>query len=194
MVMWTRALSRLLLRCIERSLYKDLAVGYLMIREMDFPTASQINGKEKGVCYQDAFTFSVTKSGLSAVHVYHGIFAHLPKPVQIAMKVRNSIVKWFGFSAGDTEMSLALEDIKVGARAGFLVFEVVAENEIITAAYDKNMDMWLSVMRLSDQQYVVATLVNLKTRTGKFYMTLIKPFHKLVAKYSIAQALKSGRI
>jgi len=54
--------------------------------------------------------------------------------------------------------------------------------------------MWLSVLKLSEQEFAISTLVNLKTTSGKVYMILIKPFHKLVAKHCIKQALRAGRI
>ncbi len=110
------------------------------------------------------------------------------------MKIRNSIVKHLGFSVSNTEMSLPIEDIKEGKTAGFLTIEHVSSVELVCASYEKNMDMWLSVSKISNDQYAVSTLVNLKTKTGKVYMLVIKPFHKLIAKYCINQALKSGRI
>lgn len=165
-----------------------------MILEIDFPSATQINGKESNSYYRDSFLVNVTKSHLAPKHVYHGIFGHLPASVVWALKVRNSIVKWFGFSASNTEMSLPLEDIDAGKKAGFLTIEVVSESEVVCGAYEKNMDMWLSVLKLSDTEFAVSTLVNLKTRSGKAYMAFIKPFHKLIAKYSIHQAIKTGRI
>jgi len=45
------------------------------------------------------------------------------------------------------------------------------------------MDMWLSVLKVSEQEFSISTLVNLKTKTGKLYMAFIKPLNKLVAKY-----------
>lgn len=54
--------------------------------------------------------------------------------------------------------------------------------------------MWISVLKLSEQKFAVSTLVKLKTKTGKVYMTFIKPFHKLVAKYCIKQTLSASRI
>jgi len=165
-----------------------------MVKERDFPSGTLINGKEDALFYRDSFVFQASKDELGAVEAYHGIFGHLPKFVQLAMKLRNAVVKWFGFSAGATEMTLPIQDIEVGKRAGFLVFEAVSDQEVVTAAYEKNMDMWLSVMKLEQQEFAVSTLVNLKTRSGRFYMAFIKPFHKLVAKYCIANALRQGRL
>lgn len=165
-----------------------------MIYEITFPDATQINGKEKHSYYRDSFKFKTRCCGLEAKQVYHSIFGFLPAPIQWAMKLRNAIVKYFGFSASETEMSLPLADIAEGKKAGFLIIESVSETEIVCAAYESNMDMWLSVLKLSEQEFALSTLVNLKTTSGRLYMLFIQPFHKQVAKYSIRQALKSGRI
>ncbi|WP_049722831.1 DUF2867 domain-containing protein [Gilvimarinus polysaccharolyticus] len=165
-----------------------------MISEMEFPLETKINGKEVNSYYRDSFKVRVNKTNLEAKNVYHSIFGFLPKPVRLALSLRNSIVKHFGFSASNTEMSLPLDDIQAGNKAGFLVIESVETTEVICGAYEPNMDMWLSVLKLSEQEFSVSTLVNLKTKTGKVYMAFIKPFHKLVAKYCIKQALKAGRI
>jgi len=165
-----------------------------MVSEMEFPVETQINGKELNSYYRDSFKVQVNKTELEAKNVYHSIFGFLPKPVQLALSFRNSVVKYFGFSASNTEMSLPLEDIEAGKKAGFLIIESVEPSEVICGAYEHNMDMWLSVLKLSEQEFAVSTLVNLKTKTGKVYMAFIKPFHKLVAKYCIKQAVRAGRI
>lgn len=165
-----------------------------MVSEMEFPVETGINGKELNSYYRDSFKVQVNKTELDAKNVYHSIFGFLPKPVQLALSFRNSVVKYFGFSASNTEMSLPLENIEAGNKAGFLIIESVEPAEVICGAYEPNMDMWLSVLKLSEQEFSVSTLVNLKTKTGKLYMAFIKPFHKLVAKYCIQQALKSGRL
>jgi len=165
-----------------------------LISEIDFPAETKINGKESGSYYRDSFSVTVMKDDLEPAYVYHSIFGYLPIVAQWALEFRNSIVKWFGFSASNSQMSLPLEDIQEGKKAGFLTVELVSGSEIVCGAYDKNMDMWLSVLKLSDSEYAISTLVNLKTKSGRVYMTVFKPFHKLVAKFTIKQALKAGRI
>jgi|TARA_B100000745_G_scaffold75347_1_gene45570 hypothetical protein len=164
------------------------------ISEIQFPQKTTIQNKASAPYYRDAFKVVVTKHGLEAKQVYHGIFGFIPKPVQWALKLRNALVKWIGFAASDTEMALPLEEIATGKKAGFLVIEGVTEEELVCGAYEKNMDIWLSVLRLSEQEFAISTLVNLKTRSARWYMALIKPFHQRIAKYTIRQALKAGRI
>jgi frataxin-like iron-binding protein CyaY len=165
-----------------------------LVYEIEFPAETAINGKESNAYFRDSFKLTTNKVNLDAKNVYHSIFGFLPTPVQWALKIRNTIVKCFGFSASNTKMSLPLEDIVAGKKAGFLTIEAVSETEVICSAYEPNMDMWLSVLKLSEKEFAVSTLVNLKTTSGKCYMTLVKPFHKFVAKYCIKQALKTGRI
>lgn len=165
-----------------------------MITQIEFPVNTKINGKEHHAFYRDSFKVEVNLANLGAKNVYHSIFGYLPKRVQLALKVRNYIIKYLGLTAGSTEMSIPLAEIEEGKKAGFLVIEFVSDTEVICAAYDVNMDMWLSVLKISEQEFAISTLVNLKTKTAKVYMTFIKPFHKLVAKYCIKEALKAGRI
>lgn len=165
-----------------------------MITEIDFPSDTVICGRESGAFYRDSFRVCVSKKGQGAREVYHGIFGHLPRSVQLALKVRNSAVKLIGFSASNTNMGLTIDEIQTGKKAGFLTIEAASDSEVVCGAYEKNMDMWISVLKLSEQEFAISTLVNIKTRAGKVYMAFIKPFHKLVAIYSIRQALKAGRI
>jgi len=165
-----------------------------MISEIEFPSTTTINGKESESYYRDSFQVSVRHNGLNAKDVYHRIFGYLPKSIQLALKIRNAVVKMFGFSASSTEMSLSLNEIDEGRKAGFLNIELVTDAEVVCGAYEHNMDMWLSVLKTSDHEFAVSTLVNLKTKSGKIYMAMIKPFHKVVAKYCINQAIKAGRL
>ena len=165
-----------------------------MVVEINFPKNILLNGKESVSFFKDSFQVDVNKKNTNVVYVYHSIFAYLPASVQTLLKVRNSIVRYLGFSVGNTEMSLSIEDIKEGKIAGFLTIEHVSEVELVCASYEKNMDMWLSVSKISNDKYAISTLVNLKSKKGKIYMVVIKPFHKMIAKYCINQALKSGRI
>lgn len=120
------------------------------IKSIPVPEDCHIGDKAILPFYSDSFAFTVAE-GFTAKQVYHAIFGYLPRPVQWAMKVRNAVVGIFGFSAGDSKMSLSIEEIQPGKQAGFLVFEKVADVEVVAAAYESNMDMWLSVMKLDDQ-------------------------------------------
>ncbi|OLQ93006.1 hypothetical protein BIY22_00500 [Vibrio panuliri] len=165
-----------------------------MVKQVPFPQSCSLNGRQSEHYYRDTFVCQVTLKELNAIKVYHSIFAYLPVPIQITLKIRNSVVKHIGFSSAGTELALELEDIEEGKQAGFLVYEKVTSEEIIASASEENMDMWIAVQRTAPNEYAISTLVNLKTKMGRAYMALIKPFHKIVARYCIQHALKTGRI
>lgn len=165
-----------------------------MICEVPFPEQTYVNGKEGPAFFRDCFQVEVNKAGLDAKQVYQRIFGFIPKPVQWALKARNLVMEKFGFRAGDIQLQLSVEEMAVGRQAGFLTLAHVAETEVVSASSEANMDIWISVLRTSDSTFAISTLVNLKTPASKLYMLCIKPFHKLIAVYTIKQALKAGRI
>jgi hypothetical protein len=65
---------------------------------------------------------------------------------------------------------------------------------VVGITSEPSMDMWISVLRLSEHEFAISALVNIKTITGEMYMAIIKPFHNVVAIYAIKQVLKAGRI
>lgn len=56
------------------------------------------------------------------------------------------------------------------------------------------MAIWLTVKRVSQSQFIVATEVELRTLKGRVYMAIIKPFHRFIAPFCIRYALKMNRI
>lgn len=165
-----------------------------MVQEIDFPSNTLLNGKESQYFFRDSYHVSSSNTELVAKHIYHAVFGFIPKPAMWMMKLRNLIMGWFGFSTGNFDPHLTLEQIEEGKEAGFLTIETVTDQEVVSAAYASNMDMWISVLKLSDSEFAFSTLVNMKTRGSRLYLELIKPFHRLLAKYAIRDAIKKNRI
>ncbi len=164
-----------------------------MITEIALPRHSQLSHKRSAKQFSDAYQFTSKQEHQSAKHVYHAIFAHLPISLQWLMKLRNCLVKPFGFVAASEKMAIPLDQMEQGTQSGFLKIEQLNEDEIICAAYEKNMDIWISVLKVSTDTYCVVTLVHLKTPFSQVYMSLIKPLHRIIAKYAIKQAIKHKR-
>lgn len=87
-----------------------------------------------------------------------------------------------------------LDDIKVGNNMEFLIVEAACDSEGICASYENNMDIWISVLKLSENEFSVSSLVNLKNKTARIHMAISKPFHKMISKYSIQQAINNWRL
>ncbi|MDE3273624.1 DUF2867 domain-containing protein [Pseudoalteromonas sp. G4] len=87
-----------------------------------------------------------------------------------------------------------LDNIRVGQKAGFLEYVHVSEGVVVSFCEESNMAMWLSVKRVEDNSFVIATRVELRTWQARIYMALIKPFHRVIAPLCIRSALQQGKI
>ena len=150
--------------------------------------------KSDGDCYRDAFLVTAQKANLTAKQTYFAIFAELPSWVKSLLMLRNKIARRFGFAATDNTMGSTFSEMKTGAKAGFLRYQLVNDEQVITTSEEPNMAIWLTVLRVAQDQFIVATEVELKTVKGRVYMALIKPFHRFIAPFCIRYALKKGRI
>lgn len=166
----------------------------MSVKSAKLPHNLNMPSKSHFPCYQDAFLVITTKQSLSAAQVYFAIFAELPKGVTLLLRLRNKIVRYFGFKASESTMTGSLDNIRVGQKAGFLEYVHVSEGEVVSFCEERNMAMWLSVKRVEDNSFVIATRVELRTWQARIYMTLIKPLHRVIAPLCIRSALQQEKI
>lgn len=146
--------------------------------------------------FRDALATKRINKQLTASQLQFAIFAYMPGWVDGLMKVRNYCVAMFGFSVGTGEeggMAPKVDELAIGERAGFLVVTEKTAHEIISFAEDKHMAFYLSVAIQGDD-VVVSTLVNQKTVIGRLYVNFILPFHYVIARSVINNAIRAGRI
>lgn len=114
--------------------------------------------------------------------VFGAFFSAPPAWVGVLMRVRNRIVGVFGFDtgAGDEHPAEVPERAVVGQDMG--VFSVIdrSETEILLGGNDKHFDMRVS-LAVEDGSMTLATFAFPKTRVGTLYLSIVNPFHKVVA-------------
>jgi len=166
------------------------------IRALPEPKNDKLAAKISKHYFRDALATKRINKELSASQLQFAIFAYMPPWVAWLMKIRNYCVALFGFSVGTEEeggMAPKIEEMEVGDRAGFLVVSEKTDDEIVSSAEDKHMAFYLSVAIQGDD-VVVSTLVNQKTIIGRIYVNLILPFHYVIARSVINNAIGAGRI
>lgn len=161
------------------------------VTAIQFPS---VISKGCGACYKDAFMFTANKADLTAQKVYFAIFAELPQWVKGLLTLRNKVASLFGFLATDNNMGSSLTSMKTGESAGFLRYQLVSDEQVVSTSEEPNMAIWLTVKRVSQSQFIVATEVELRTLKGRVYMAIIKPFHRFIAPFCIRYALKMNRL
>lgn len=165
-----------------------------MVSEVNFPPQTVLHGKEDESYYRDSFLVNTSRRNLAAKYVYHSIFAYLPNFIYRLYKFRNNIAKRFNFSDVSFPVYFRYNDIYQGRKIGLLTFDKISEGELVVVAYEKNMDVWVSVLKVTDTRFIISTLVNFKNKKGRLYMRCLQPFHQLLTKFCIKQALKGGRL
>lgn len=127
------------------------------------------------------------------------LFTEPPTWFSILMWIRDRVMSVFGIK-GSTEIRAVAE--KKGVDTIF-IFPVISSTqaEIILGENDKHLDFRTSILIRdrelgreddrggdgSGQEMVVTTVVHCHGLLGKAYITIIKPFHVLITKYSLAR-------
>ncbi len=168
----------------------------MKIETVELPVNSLQHGLWQQVTYQDAYQVNLINSELSIDDIYMAIFAHSPAWVNKLMTLRNKLVKPLGLKTG----ALVIEaessgHIQVGDQLG--IFRVIHrnDNEIVVGEDDSHLDFRISVLKNQAQNLVtVSTQVKAHNSVGRYYMAVIKPFHKQLVKFTLNDATKKGRI
>ena len=103
-----------------------------------------------------------------------------PQWIIALMKVRNAIIKPFGLK-GEKNLS----DLVI----------VESDSLATISKSDRHLDFVIAFMterRMNDSLYLsVCTKVRYNNRMGKFYFSIIKPFHKLICKILLKQVRRN---
>lgn len=135
-------------------------------------------------------TFATTNRVESLEVITRKILGKAPFWVRIMMQIRNTVVRLFGIRAekGMPQVS----PFVVGEKIAFFEIMAIDKDEVILGANDKHLNFRVSVLRENDNavqfNVKVTTIVQYLNTFGKIYMTIVKPFHKLVVKRMVAQA------
>lgn len=158
------------------------------IKKTICPEDSKVKSQLKKIDYEDAFSFTTSGSNENIEDIYLKIFNTAPKWVEYALKFRNLLVSPFGLK---TEMKkMKIQTLKEGEKIGIFKIYKIYDDEVIAGEDDKHLDFRVSVHQNSESTITVCTIVHYNNSFGKLYMTLIRPFHKIVVKSMLKSALK----
>jgi hypothetical protein len=162
-----------------------------MISKVEIPKKSLVYEYINNVDYSDAYSVKLSDEEMSAEEIYLNIFSHMPNWIINLMVLRDKIVALFGLKTdGETSHTKSL---KIGEKAGIFMIYSIEKKEIIAGKDDMHLNFRVSVLK-EDKKVIISTLVHYNNLFGKVYMTIVTPFHKLVVKAMIKNAVKGERI
>jgi hypothetical protein len=151
------------------------------------PLEAELSSGLAPIDFADCYHGQTTRQGLSALQVAHAMFTQPPGWVNALMAARNGIVRHFGLKTPDSAPQ---------GRPRVGIFPLISEQpgQVVLGLDDKHLDfrIWVSVRASASGSDVwMSTLVRFNGVSGRFYLFLIMPFHKLLSRYMLGRAIRS---
>ncbi len=158
------------------------------IRLVATPLQAELSSGLKPIDFADCYHGHTSRRGLAALQVAHAMFEQPPGWVNALMSLRNRIVRWFGLKTPETVPKGSL-----GPQVGVFPLLSHSPGEVVLGLDDKHLDfrIWLAVRDKSDGTEVwTSTLIRFNGASGRIYLFLIMPFHKLLVRHMLRRALR----
>lgn len=157
-----------------------------LVREEQTPLTKDLKKLLPKIDFFDVF--STTNHTDSLELISNKIFNTTPKWVAFLFIIRNRIANIIGlkYEVPDDYN----ENFKIGGYIKFFKIFDITEHQVVLGADDKHLNFRAIITRTTDTLYniKVTTLVEYNNNLGKIYMTIVKPFHRIVVKRMVKNA------
>ncbi len=162
------------------------------------PDSDLINQNFSPVHYSDSYKIEFyTKQSIHVDNLVYAFFDSPPKWIEKLFSLRNTIVKILGLKVSeenDRTRQRELFTVEKGNGLGlFKVFDK-NDNEVLLGEDDKHLDFRIlfQLTRSTNDYYIfsLTTPVRFHNSFGKFYFTIIKPFHQFIVPAMISSIVK----
>lgn len=143
--------------------------------------------------YSDSVGVLLDRDDINVDDLVNCFFTSSPLFVEYLMKLRDFMVKKIGLKTGDYRR-LNSVSFQKGKEIGLFKMFDKNEREAIIGADDKHLNFRVSLYAnpgIGTTEVLISTVVLYNNKFGKVYMSLIKPFHKVVVSSMIKQIRKS---
>jgi hypothetical protein len=141
-----------------------------------------------GAQFGDAFALTVTGQSLNAMTAASRAFGRAPAWINGLLRLRNCVVAPFGLQTGQLEIGPS------AARVGIFPLLSQSDRQIVMGLDDRHLDFRLRVdvadLGQGQQCVTATTVVKTHNLAGRIYLRVILPFHRIIVKTMLAQALR----
>ncbi|MDN2709228.1 DUF2867 domain-containing protein [Janthinobacterium sp. SUN118] len=166
---------------------------HIAVRTVALPSGAGIAPLYPGSHLADAYAVDLPNARareLDMESLARMLLGSQPGWAQKLMVLRDAIVALFGIKTAKQM------EAKPGKRIGIFRIFAVSDDEIIVGEDDSHLDFRLSVLRNREAgrhgSVTLASVVHCHNRVGRAYILLIRPFHKLIVRRSLARAARMG--
>ncbi len=141
-----------------------------------------------GAQFADAYAVTVAGQNLDAISAAYLAFGRAPAWINRLLQVRNALVAPFRLKAGRMEIG------DVSGRIGIFPVLQHSAHQIILGLDDRHLDFRLRVdvadYGTGHQTITASTFVKTHNLFGRAYLRTILPFHRVIVKTMLAQAMR----
>jgi hypothetical protein len=155
------------------------------------PPQSRLHARLAGAYFQDAHCVDNPYPERPALALWMQTLGRTPAWVDVAMRVRNAIVKRLGLkdlgALSHIDPQRPLADYRVGERVGIFTVLHISEDEVVMGDDDKHLDVQVSLLKTAQRKVVVSTVVHIHNALGRLYMFFVTPAHRIIAPRVLAR-------
>jgi Protein of unknown function (DUF2867) len=173
------------------------------VSEVPIPSSSAILTVLKQVHFSDAYEASIARPNIDAQGAYAAIFGPKPGWITLLLRLRGVFANIVGLKhpviteVGAIDPGEGRRPYRVGDRVGLFGVQSISAKELILGVDDRHLNFRVSVLRSlqnDTEKVTITTVVELNNGLGRVYLFVIKPFHKLIVRAILQDALDAGRI
>lgn len=166
------------------------------------PHSSVLHALAGSADFSDTHAGTVPGSGIRRDDVANAFFRSMPAWVDWLFWLRNRLVGIVGLKTGDDRPRDIDPPYVVGRAIGLFRVIEVAEHEVVFGDDDRHLDFRVSMMAVpkpadGDGQPAteirVSTLVVIRSPLGRWYLAVVKPFHRVIARAVFGRMLRQLR-
>lgn len=158
-----------------------------MIQEEKTPQIQVIYNSLSRLDYAD--TFSVTNHENSLEEITILVLGQAPDWIKSLFQLRNYLVRLVGIQP--ISKPEVIIDYKVGGSIVFFDIYKIENNFVLLGKNDKHLDFRVCISNSNEekQNIKVTTVVQFHNAKGKLYFSVIKPFHKMIVRSMVKNAI-----
>jgi hypothetical protein len=152
------------------------------------PLRAELASGLSPIDFADCYHGRLPRSGLTALQVAHAMFEQPPGWASALMGLRDRIVRLFGLKTAG-----AIQRGSAGSHVGIFPLISQSPGEVVMGLDDKHLDfrIWLAVRPVADgSEVLMSTLIRHNGISGRIYLFVVMPFHKLLSRYMLARAIR----
>ena len=157
----------------------------MKVRACDIPPESLLRARVAGSDFHDAYCVDNPCAERSALALWLQTLGRMPRWVDQAMRVRNTVVKHLGLkdlgAMAAIDPARGLKTYRVGERVGIFTVLHLGDDEVILGDDDKHLEVQVSLLKTADRKVVVSTVVHIHNALGRLYMFFVAPAHRMIA-------------